>query len=424
MSIIERITDYSSAGEGICRHEGMVFFVLEALVGELVEIDIISTGRSFGRANIKRIIEPSPQRCIPSCEIFGSCGGCDLMHMSYQEQLRFKKGRIKNAMDRIGGLSCSVNDVTASKSQYGYRNKARYSIQKGIIGFNRKSSNEVIETNSCHIVPEDVEQLKNKLKSFIRHYPGILTITIRKSIYNSELAVILESEKKNISNINALAKKIKESSDKIVSIDIITGNNVINLFGKGFIEDKVGKYHFIIKPRSFFQINTPQAEKLYKTALRLSGTNMNETLLDPYCGTGTIALYFSDHYKKVIGSDVEVQSIEAAKENTVRNQVKNANFFCCKAEELLKSNSSKDTTVILDPPRNGCDPNVLEAITSIGFQKIIYISCEPSTLARDLKYLAAKNYRFSEIQPLDMFPQTSHVEAIIMMTKCGLEDEK
>jgi 23S rRNA (uracil1939-C5)-methyltransferase len=418
MSVILKVEGYNSGGAGVCRHEGKTVFVPFAVPGETVEVNITREHKSYCEGRILNIVESSDERRHPLCDIFYTCGGCSLMHMSYGEQLRFKKQKVENALKRIGGIDCRINDIIGMDEPYGYRNKALYSKDGSRIGFYRKNTHEVVETQRCMILPKDVEDIKNKLRNIIDGNDAITGILIRRSFANDEISVIL------ITGIDELTDPVKvddilKTSDKISSIDILDPERNITrcLYGKGYIEEKIGGYVFRIYPDSFFQVNTEQTKKLYDVILKYADPKGHENVIDLYCGAGTIAAYIAGSVKEVIGVDTGKRSIQAAMENIEINNITNVRFIKGKAEDVLKKIDIHADIVIVDPPRAGCDAKVLKDISDMKPDKVIYVSCDPSTLARDLKILVSYGYDCLEAQPVDMFPQTEHVETVVLMLR-------
>ena len=416
MKIIVRTEGYNSEGAGVCRHEKKTVFLPFSVAGELSEAEIMKRHKSYDEAQIVSIIETSEERRNPPCTVYGICGGCQLMHMTYKEQLIFKKQKLENALKRIGDIHSCVNDVIGSNEEYGYRNTGKYSFDGKSMGFNKRNSHEVMEADRCFLLPEDVEHIKRELKVLMRK-DDIYGAVVRRSAATGEKAVILMSDRTSADK--RLLQGIRDISSEISCI-YLSGNRAevpISLYGKGYIEERLSKYCFRIKSDSFFQVNTKQAEVLYDVILDHAGLTGKEVVLDLYCGVGSIAICLAEKAGKVTGIDSNKGSISAAIKNAEINRTANAEFIAGKAEDILPSLEIDPDVVILDPPRSGCAPVVIDAVADKSPDKIIYVSCEPSTMPRDIKIFTEKGYTCMEIKAVDMFPQTSHVECCCLLSR-------
>ncbi len=354
------IEDLTSNGEGVGSVDGKKVFVDGALPGEEVEIELTENRKRFAKAKLKRIVRPSPHRVDPICPLFGTCGGCQLMHLSYPEQLNWKRKRVHDALTRIGGLKVEVAECTASPDQLGYRNKIH--LHQG--GFHKRHSHEIVPVDRCYI--------HNEL--------GEKSLPLTK---NSTEAIIRTA-----------------NGEVLVEID--------GVCNRPFIIEQLGSLRFKIGPRDFFQVNPKQAYQLYRHAI---GSATLGKVLDAYCGVGTLSLFAAKHSKEVLGIEVVESAVESAKENARLNGIENVVFKCGKVEKLLPKLGSFDT-IFLNPPRGGVEPQVVEALLKTPPKRLIYISCDPATLARDLKLLGQK-FVIEEVIPFDMFPQTIHVETLV-----------
>lgn len=427
-------------GEGIGRINGFTVFVDGALPGEIVNVRLTECHKRYGRADILSIIKTSPNRVAPPCSIFGKCGGCQLMHLAYKEQLKVKQQRVIDAFQRIGKfVNPPVAACQPSPSALTYRNKMQLptkAAKDGLaIGFYARSSHDLIDVETCHIhcplgetVYKEVRQiLKNS--QIVPYDPttglGELRHLLIKSAVNTrEVLVILVTTAaqskflsqaaneiiRRCSSVKGVIRNINTSSD-----NVILGDRFEILEGTGFIHERICDMQFKVSPKSFFQVNPAQAEHLYAKALEFAGLKGEETVLDAYCGVGTMTLCFAKHAKEVIGVECVEEAIIDARENAVTNGISNVKFVCANAETWIHEITGIDI-IVLNPPRKGCEVAFLDGLGKLKPRKVIYISCDPATLARDIAYLSQFGYEINAIQPYDMFPQTSHVESVVLLT--------
>jgi 23S rRNA (uracil1939-C5)-methyltransferase len=416
-----------SSGEGIGYFNGFTLFVDVALPGERVEARVISCHPRFGRAALTRIISPSKDRAAPICPLFGTCGGCQIMHLAYPEQLKRKRQRVIDALTRIGKLtSPEVLPCRPSPSPLHYRNKIQLPVIDGKMGLYAKGSHDLVEVKTCYIHCPLGEQVYQELGRFIPSFPSDLTHVLIKSAVNTgEALVVLVHSKTSTPSLKKLAQEILASCPAVKGVihncqpkagNTILGQTTEILAGAGSIKETLNGLNFKVSPASFFQVNPAQAENLYNFALECASLTGQETVLDAYCGVGTLALIFAKKAKKVIGIECVPEAILDAKENAALNNIGNAVFICSTAEKAVGSLSKIDIA-LLNPPRKGCDPAVLDSFKRLSPKKIVYISCDPATLARDLAELIKMGFAIEKIQPFDMFPQTAHVECVVCLHK-------
>ena len=432
-----RCVDISSEGKGVVKCGRDIIFCDGLFPGEEADIEILyqRAGVYFGK--VKKLYTLSKDRIQPKCKICTSCGGCQYQQINYQAQLKFKTDRVKEAMKRIAHIDVKVNDCLGAKNPYNYRNKIQMPFAKDrkgniVYGFYKENSHEIIPTKQCMI--EDVRaasilwDIKELLKEFrIPIYNedsgnGILRyVLIRTSYHFKELMVVLVTSMMNFPGqrnfVNALLAKHPEITTLVENVNprhtnVILGNKEKVLYGPGFIKDNILDLTFEISASSFFQINPEQVEVLYKTALDLIDIKKNQVVLDAYSGVGTIGLIASKNAKKVISVEIVKDAHKNAIENAKRNNVNNIEFYCNDAGEFIKSYEGDLDIVIMDPPRKGSDDKFLFTLIEKKIKNIIYISCNPETLARDIQYLSSY-YKVDYVQPVDMFPMTSHVETIV-----------
>lgn len=453
------IEDMNLEGKGIGRIEGMAVFVDGAVVGDVVKAELTKLKKNYAFGRLTEILEPSAHRIEPSCNYSKDCGGCSLQALNYEEQLKLKKKMVEDKLIRIGGIENPVvHDTIGMDKPWRYRNKAQFPVGEAAVGFYRAKSHQVVNCNQCLIQSEPAEKLAKALREYMKtdHISaydeetgkGLIRHLIVKTAFGTgEVMAILVINGKGLPNGEKLVYMMDDAIDELdpnpdtgveftlesVVLNInkkktseIMGESCITIAGKPTILEQAGKLSFEISPTSFYQVNPVQMVKLYDKALEYAELTGEETVLDLYCGVGTIGLYCAIQAKKVIGIESLKSAVMDANRNAVINGIVNAEFICGRAEEELPKlleQGVKVDVVILDPPRAGCDPALLDAVAEAGPSRIVYVSCDPATLARDIKILGEKGYRFIEAQPVDMFPMTGHVEVIIMMTYCGPKEK-
>ncbi|MBP7073587.1 MAG: 23S rRNA (uracil(1939)-C(5))-methyltransferase RlmD, partial [Clostridia bacterium] len=430
------ITGLSSEGLGVARIEGFTVFVEGALPKEQAEIKIVKVLKNYAFGKLLRTLKTAACRIEPSCGVVKRCGGCQLQHMSYEAQLQYKTQQVKDALERIGGLNgVAVHDTIGMEDPWRYRNKAQFPVGMDgdvMIGFYANRSHEIIDTPQCSIQDAVNDNVIQTVREFIKKYDisvydentgkGIIRhIVTRKGFKTGEVMVCIVINGDSLPCGKALVEMLRARTDGLKSVvvninkkktNVILGERNIVIFGEEAIYDYIGEFKFRISPLSFFQVNPVQTEVLYGKALEYADLKGDETVFDAYCGIGTISLFLSRKAKKVYGIEIVPQAINNAKENARLNGVKNVEFLVGESEivipELYRKGIKADV-IVVDPPRKGCDEKLLEVITEMSPEKVVYVSCNPATLARDLKYLSERGYEVREVQPVDMFPQTSHV---------------
>lgn len=431
-----------SSGEGVGYIDGFTIFVDGALPGETVEAEVVQSKRRYGSARLLSIVKPSPDRVAPPCNLFGSCGGCQVMHLSYPKQLEIKRLKVVEALFRIGKISSiEVPPCIASPSSFSYRNKIQVPVRAGKdgiqIGLYARSSHDLVEMDTCAIHCPLGDRVYQKIKVILKNFnilpydpetgEGELRhLLIKTAVHTGEVLVVLVTNQKKSPLLLKIAKEIMACSSAIKGVihnlhrgtdNVILGPIYQILEGAGSIQENLCGLKFKVSPASFFQVNADQAEFLYLKALEYAELKGDETVLDAYCGVGTLSLIFAKSAKKVIGVECVREAIEDALQNKRLNNIGNAEFVCASSESFIASLSSIDV-ILLNPPRKGCELLFLEGIGRLQPKRLVYISCDPATLARDLAHLIRFGYRLDEVQPFDMFPQTSHVECIAKLTFC------
>lgn len=432
-------------GEGVGKVNNFTVFVQGALLGETVKVKIVKLSKNFAHGKLLEVIKSSKHRIEPVCSIYKRCGGCQMQHMSYEGQLEFKTNRVKEVVSRIGKLEdVVIHPTVGMKEPFRYRNKVQLPIGKVkdevAIGFYAPRSHDIIDMDTCLIQDETADKVVQLTREWINKFNiepyneeenkgNLRHIMIRRGFKTSEVMVVIVTKEEvlpysnefvelMVKNISGLKSVIQNINPKKTNVILGSKNKV--LWGKDKITDYIGEFKFNISPLSFFQVNPVQTEILYGKALEYAGLTGEETVVDAYCGTGTISLFLSQKAKKVYGVEIVPEAIEDAKKNAEENSVENVEFLVGESEkvipELIKK-GVKAEVVVVDPPRKGCERSLLEAFSIMGPDKIVYISCDPATLARDLGILNELGYKTVEIQPVDMFPQTAHIENVALIVR-------
>ena len=454
------IEDIGTGGEGIGKVDGFTFFVKDAIVGDVIEAKIMKLKKNYGYARLMKVLTPSKDRVEPKCPVARQCGGCQIQEMRYEAQLAFKQKMVQNNLERIGGLSdFEMYPVIGMETPYAYRNKAQFPVGEDkdgniVIGFYAGRTHHIVEQTDCCIgAPENGEVLR-KVKAYMQknqirpyneeHHSGIVRhILIRTGYHTKEIMVCLivnAAKASCLKNAEQLTESLREM-DGMTSVmvnfntektNVILGKKSEVLWGQPYIEDFIGDVKYQISPQSFFQVNPMQTEKLYAKALEYAGLTGNETVWDLYCGIGTISLFLAKNARKVYGVEIVPQAIEDARNNAKRNGIDNAEFFVGKAEEVVPAfyekalkqaqdseagKSIRPDVVVVDPPRKGCEEVLLETIVKMQPQRIVYVSCDSATLARDLKFLSANGYAVKKVQPVDQFGHSVHVETVVLLSQ-------
>ena len=438
------ISSLGHSGEGVGRYKDFTIFVPCALPDETVEVYIEQVKKTYAKGKLTKIITASPNRVEPKCPIYLECGGCQLQHLDYQGQLQVKTQQVKDAIQRIGKQDTIIYDTIGAEDPWFYRNKMQFPVGKKnddvIIGCYAQGTHRIIDTPNCLIQKQEnnkiVQAVKKVLaelkippydekigKGVIRHVIG------RVGVASGEVMVVLVINGTHLHKKEHLVTALRLEIPKLVSIaqnintantNVIMGPRTEVLWGRETITDKIGEFEFNISAKSFFQVNTKQAEVLYNKALEYADLQGNETVIDAYCGTGTISLFLAQKAKKVYGIEMIKPAVINAKENAKNNNIKNVEFIIGDTVEVmpkLYQEGVKPDVIVVDPPRAGCEKSVLETFAKMQPSKIVYVSCNPASLARDIAILAEHNYQALKIQPVDMFSQTSHVETVTLLQR-------
>lgn len=437
--MVEKNTEYtvkiesvSSDGSGVGHIDGFTVFVPYTAEGDIVLVKTEDVQKRFARARLLEVVTPSADRQDADCPTYGQCGGCQLRHIRYEKQLEIKQCAVENAMRRLGGFKdFTVDTITGTKRTSRYRNKVTFPVgQTGgetVCGFYKPKSHDIIPLRDCVLCDSLNAQIIDAVLNYMRDncVHAIRRIFTRKSFATGKMMVVITSTVRSLPKESSLIKRVRAVSDKVAGI-ILNVNNKgapfggenVTLWGKSVISDTLCDTEFIISPDSFFQINPEQTEKLYRKVLQFAEIDEDTTVMDIYCGIGTISLCAAKKAKSVIGVEIVKQAIEDAKENAKLNGITNAEFYAESAENIvpgLIENKKMVDVVILDPPRKGSDKKTLTAIIKSGAKRVVYVSCNPATLARDVKFLCDSGYKISGSAVFDLFPHTCHVETVIKL---------
>jgi len=441
------ILTLGSEGEGIGKtDDGMTVFVADALPGDKVLAHIVKVKKTYAYAIIAKVLAPSSFRVTPKCSVAAKCGGCNLQHLDYKKQLEFKARKVRDCIERIGGIkNPPMEEIVGADDAFYYRNKAQFPVGrskdgKAVIGFYRKHSHDVVANTNCGIQAKINEKIMNAVEKFLNEYKikaydetlkeGLVRhVFTRVGFVTKEVMVCLVINGDSIKHSEELVSTLNEVIEKegyvlkSVSLNInkkdtnvIMGEKCVPLYGDLYIEDYIGDIKYRISPLSFYQVNPAQTKKLYDLAKEYAGLSGNEVLWDLYCGIGTISLYLSKSAKKVYGVEIVPEAIADAKENAKINGIENAEFYVGASEDVADSLPKPDV-IVVDPPRKGCDEKLLNTIVSVAPKRLVYVSCDPATLGRDLKFLCANGYELKKVRPVDQFPNTVHVETCCLLER-------
>lgn len=443
-----KIEDIGADGEGIGKVEGYTLFVKDTVMGDLALVHVMKTGKTYGYARLVRLISPSPFRIKPRCPIAAKCGGCQLQHITYQKQLEYKENKVRNCLTRIGGFSnFTMEPICGMEEPYYYRNKSQFPVGYNkdgsiAIGFYAGRTHSIIDTEHCYIGAEINTDILNMIRRFLKEYriepyqeethKGLLRHILTRVGYSTEeimvCLVINGTELPHQEQLVGELRKLPGMKSICLNVNkektnVILGERVITLWGEPFITDRIGSVSYQISPLSFYQVNPVQTKKLYDIALEYADLHGNETVWDLYCGIGTISLFLAQKAKKVYGVEIIPQAIEDARTNARINGIKNAEFFVGAAEEVLPRAYREEhiyaDVIVVDPPRKGCEQSLLDTILAMAPKKIVYVSCDPATLARDLKYLCEKDYKLERVRAVDQFCHSVHVESVVGLGRIG-----
>lgn len=441
-----KITSATAEGNGVGKTEdGIAVFVPLSAIGDELEVRILKVKKTYAFGKIENIITPSASRITPDCPYFSKCGGCVWRHISYDEECNIKQQKVIDAVERIGGINTEFKPIIRCENTLRYRNKAQFPIGKDreentLMGFYAFHSHRIIDCSDCILQPEIFTRVMNITRKFIAKTNAdiydeatgkgrLRHLYIRMGEVTQELMVCYVVNGNGLKQEDLLVKMLREELPTLKTVivnsnrektNVILGNINRTVYGNGYITDELCGLKFKISPFSFWQVNRRQAEKLYSKAKEYANLQSDEILLDLYCGTGTIGLTMAENCKTLVGVEIVEDAIEDAEENAKLNNINNARFICSdapKAAEKLKNEGLKPDVIILDPPRKGCGEELVNTISQMAPKRVVYVSCDPATLARDLKYFADKNYVTKEVTPCDMFSRTAHVESVCLIER-------
>lgn len=438
------ITGITTEGSGVGHYDGIAVFVPNTATGDVIDCHIIKTKKNYAIGKINHILKAAKSRIAPDCEVFSKCGGCVFRHINYTAECELKKQRVIDAFARLGHIEISPEEIIKSGRENRYRNKAQYPVREENgnirIGFFAQNSHRVIDCSDCMLQPKEFAKIVSAVKKWIKKnritvyneetHKGLLRhIYIRKAFETDQIMVCLVINGHNLPKNDELIVSLLKCTDNIASItvnentndsNVILGKKCYTIWGSDYIEDILCGVRVRISPLSFYQINRDQAEKLYLKAAEYAELSENDTLLDLYCGAGTIGLSMARKVKNLIGVEIIPEAIEDAKINAEINNINNAEFICGDAPEaarILKERGIRPDVIIVDPPRKGCAAELLDTIDEMNPKRLVYISCDPATLARDCAILKEKGYEVQKVTPVDMFPKTSHIECVVRLCR-------
>ncbi len=441
------IDGYSSEGLGIARVNGAVVFVPHAVRGEEIDLRITKVMKTSCAGEIVKIHNPSPERMEPECPYAGKCGGCAYRHLTYPEELWAKRQRVQDALTRIGGLELTVEEILGAKNPEHYRNKSQYPVgADGSIGFFQARTHKVVPIRRCLIQTEAADRTAQAVGEWMRRYKisaydettgkGLVRhVCVRVNRKGESLCCVVVNGNK-VPREPELAAYVTAAVPHTVGVllnsntrrgNVVLGDKYRMLFGRNYLMDTLCGLEFKLSMPSFYQVNRDQAEVLYGKALEFAGLTGNETVLDLYCGIGTITLCLAKAAKRVIGAEIVPPAIRDAKENALRNHIENAEFFCGDAADIaakLESDGLRPDVVTVDPPRKGLAPEVIASVAAMGPEKVVYVSCDPATLGRDVKIFREFGYEAKRAAAVDMFPGTAHVETVVLLSKGEVDSKK
>lgn len=435
-----RMEGYGSAGEGVARLDGQAVFVKGALEGELCSVQLLKVGKSAAWGKVSEVLEPAPGRQVPDCPQYPQCGGCQLRHMTYAEELEFKRKKVQNALQRIGGWDGQVEIIHGAEVPERYRNKIQFPVADGPqVGFFRARSHDVIDAADCLLQPLPATRLRTAFKGWMEenHVPAydekahtglIRHFYVRVNRQGQSLCAVIANGSK-LPRKEKLIQALRQAEPGLVGVvlsvntdktNVILGKTYKTLWGQDYLEDTLCGLSFRLSVPSFYQVNREQTEVLYGRALDFAGLTGEETVLDLYCGIGTITLCMARKAKKALGAEVVPSAVEDAQANAKRNGVDNAEFFCADAGQAaleLARRGLRPDVICVDPPRKGLSGQVIEAIVQMAPRRLVYVSCDPATLARDVKLFREQGYHLQQAEAVDLFPRTAHVETVCFLER-------
>lgn len=437
---IVTIEGLTTEGMGVARIDGQVVFVQNALRGEKCDILIMKVGKTAAYGKSMKVLEPSPHRIEPDCPHFGKCGGCAFRHMDYEQEKQEKLQRVNDAFQRIGGLDLRAEEIIGAEHTHSYRNKAQYPVAKGVHGFYRARTHDLIPVSRCLLQSPEADAVANTVSEWMKdcnissydegNRQGLVRhIYVRSAFGTGELMVCIIAAGDKLPRANELILRLQDTCPEFATLvlnvnkrpgNAILGDKYVTLYGPGYVEDQLMGLKFRLSPGSFYQVNRDQTQRLYAKALEYAQVGENDTVLDLYCGIGTITLSMAAAAGQVIGAEIVASAVENAGENARANGITNSRFILADAGEAAKKLAAeglRPNVITVDPPRKGLSLDVIEAIQQMEPERVVYVSCDPATLARDLKLLSDRGYEPLKATAVDMFPRCAHVESVCLLTK-------
>lgn len=440
------ITAMTAEGSGICRFENMAVFVPRTAVGDRCVVRVVKVLKKYAFGRLERLLSPSPDRIRPDCPVSAQCGGCVYRHIRYEAELAIKAQRVRDALERIGGFrDIPIAPILAAPNRNRYRNKCQLPVGSAKdgsmqLGFFAVNSHRIVDTNSCLLQPERFDRIAAAFRMWQKtygeslydestHTGALRHLYIRCGEKSGDLMVCVVANAAALHEEEALVSMLRAAAPEITGIvlntnrdrtNVVLGKSCRTLWGKSTISDTLCGLDFEISPHAFYQVNRTQAEALYKKAAEYAALTGRETLLDLYCGTGTIGLSMASAAKKLIGVEIVPDAVENARRNAARNHIENAEFLCAdaaKAAKILFERGERPDVIVIDPPRKGCGTALIATIAAMRPERVVYVSCDPATLARDLRQFEESGYKIEAVTPVDMFPCTAHVETVCLLSK-------
>ena len=441
-----RIEGYSSEGLGIARIDGQVVFVHGAVRGELCRVLVMKVLKNAAFGKVTELLEPSPERREPDCPYYGRCGGCDFRHLSYREELWAKRQRVQDALTRLGGSDVEVEEILGAADPLYYRNKSQYPVSAGKVGFYRARTHDVVDIEHCLIQKPQADAAAAALRDYMRDFavPSydektgrdlLRHLYVRTNRRGESLVCVLANGERlphEEELVGRLRRAVPDCVGVVLGINTRRGNTILGeryrtLWGADTLEDELCGLTFRLSVPSFYQVNRDQAEVLYRKAVEYAGLTGGELVVDLYCGAGTITQVMAGGAGRVIGAEIVPEAIEDARENARRNGIENVEFFCGDAAQLaadFAGRGLRPDVICVDPPRKGLAPEVIAAAAQMAPQRVVYVSCDPGTLGRDVKRFAEYGYRVQRAAACDLFPGTRHVETVVLLSKSEVDSKK
>lgn len=441
-----QITDYTADGTGFARIDGRAVFVPRTAIGDQCDVRIVKVTKNVAFARMEKLIVPSGDRIAPACPAADRCGGCCYQHISYEAELRAKEKKVRDALTRIGGQDgAKLLGITGAPTTEHYRNKAQYPVGldadgRVVTGFYRPRSHDIVPVERCLIQSETANRITAVVREWMQEFGvppydhakkrgAVRHIYVRVGEKSGESQLTLIAATRKMPALDVLVQRLRACEPSLTGIllnhnqredNVIMGDRTDVLWGEPMLEDRLCGHSFLLSPEAFYQVNHAQAEQLYRCAVAFAGLTGQETVIDLYCGAGTITLALAEQAKTVIGVEIVPEAVENARRNAQRNGVENVEFLCADAGQAAQRLAARPVDVlVVDPPRKGLDETARDAILKMQPPRVVYVSCDPATLARDVAELCGTGYRLERAQAFDLFPRTNHVETVIQMTYCG-----